>query len=111
MVECWILGAFFVAANAVGWWSIRHDKKAARARGGAIASRASPRRRIPERWLWGLAFFGGFLAMMVAMGYYRHKTRKLLFQIPFFVTAFVSTVVWAGWFSVLGCYPFAALVT
>lgn len=99
MVTCWIAGAFLAGVNLVGWWAIRHDKKAARAR----AHRSSSRQRIPERRLWALAFFGAFPAMMLAMGRYRHKTRKLAFQIPFFVTSFVSTVVWVGWLSVLGC--------
>ncbi len=108
MVECWIAWTFILAANAVGWWAIRHDKKAARSRGKGY--RSSPRRRIPERWFWAVAFFGGFVAMMVAMGRYRHKTRKLSFQIPFFVAAFVSSLVWAGWLSVLSCFPFASLL-
>ncbi len=101
MVVCWIAWSFIAGANAAGFWAIRHDKKAARARAGG--HRASGRDRIPERWLLSLAFFGGFPAMMVAMGRYRHKTRKLAFQIPLAVASIVSTLVWAGWLTVLGC--------
>lgn len=99
VVVCWILAGFLAVVNGVGWWALRHDKKAARSR----AHRSSSRRRVSERWLHGLGFFGGFPAMMLAMGRYRHKTRKLAFQVPFFVVALVSSLLWAGWLSVLGC--------
>lgn len=99
MVVCWIAWTFIAGANVAGFWAIRHDKKAARTR----AHRSSSRDRIPESWLLALAFFGGFLAMALAMGRYRHKTRKLAFQIPFAVAAIISTIVWAGWLTVLGC--------
>lgn len=108
MAACWIAWGFILLMNGVGWWAIRHDKKAARARGKGHRESRHP--RIAERWLWALAFFGGFPAMMVAMGRYRHKTRKVAFQIPFFVAAFVSSLVWAGWLSVLGCFPFGTLL-
>lgn len=99
MVVCTILWLFLAGANATGFWAIRHDKKAARSR----AHRASSRSRIPEVRLHAIAFFGGFPAMLYAMGRYRHKTRKLPFQIVLGVAALASTVAWVGWLSVLGC--------
>lgn len=98
VVVCWILAGFLVGANAAGYLAIRHDKRSARAQ-----HRANPPDRIPERWLWTIAFFGGFLGEAIAMGRHRHKTRKLSFQFVLAVASLVSTLVWAGWLSVLGC--------
>jgi uncharacterized membrane protein YsdA (DUF1294 family) len=44
--------------------------------------------------------------MIVAMHRVRHKTRKKRFLFVFFVAAFVSTIVQAGWLSVFGCIPY-----
>lgn len=92
---------FIAAANVGGYIAIRYDKRAAR-----LSGRANPPDRIPEKVLWMLATFGGWPAMLVGMHAARHKTRKKRFLFVFFVAAFVSTLVLAGWLSVLGCLPY-----
>lgn len=98
MAVCWILGGFLVGANVAGFVAVRYDKHAARAQ-----RRANPPDRIPERWLWTIGFFGGFIGEAIAMGRYRHKTRKLSFQFVLGVASLVSTMAWAGWLTMLGC--------
>lgn len=95
---------FIAAANVGGYIAMAYDKRAAR-----LSSRANPPDRIPEKVLWVLATFGGFPAMIVAMHTLRHKTRKKRFLFVFFVAAFVSTIVLAGWLSVFGCLPYELL--
>lgn len=40
-------------------------------------------RRVPEKTLWLLALFGGSLGILLGMNVFRHKTRKVAFQLPF----------------------------
>lgn len=101
MVVCWIQWGVIAAANVGGYAATSYDKKAAR-----LSSRANPPSRVPERALWALALFGGWPFMIVAMHRVRHKTRKKRFLFVFFVAAFVSTIVQAGWLSVFGCIPY-----
>lgn len=84
--------------NVVGYLVIGYDKRAARAQ-----RRANPPGRVSEHMLYMVAFFGGFVGEMMAMGRFRHKTRKRSFQFVLAVTAIVSTLVWAGWITLLGC--------
>lgn len=98
MVVCWILAGWLAAANVAGYLVVGYDKSAARR-----SHRANPPRRISENKLFGLAFFGGFAGMLAGFTRFRHKTRKKLFLALFFATALASTVVWAGWVTVLGC--------
>ena len=44
------------------------------------------RRRTPEASLHLLAFLGGWLGGLAGQKYFRHKTRKLSFQIMFWMT-------------------------
>lgn len=91
---------FIAAANIGGYFALRYDKRAAR-----LSTRANPPDRVPEKALWALAGFGGFPAMIYGMHSIRHKTRKKSFLFVFFTASFVSTIVWAGWLSVLECIP------
>lgn len=101
MVACWLLWGFVAAANVGGYLAMRYDKRAAR-----LSSRANPPDRVPEKLLWALATFGGWPLMIVAMHAHRHKTRKKRFLSVFFVAAFVSTIVLAGWLSAFACIPY-----
>lgn len=38
-------------------------------------------RRISERMLWGLALIGGSVGALAGMHFFRHKTKKVSFQV------------------------------
>ncbi len=47
--------------------------------------------RIPERTLHGLGLAGGWPGAWLAQRIFRHKTRKLRFQLTFWLTVVVNT--------------------
>lgn len=53
--------------------------------------------RIPENWLHAAELLGGWPGALVAQQVYRHKTRKLSFQIVFWVIVLVHQVAWVSW--------------
>ena len=52
-------------------------------------------RRIPERTLHVLALFGGWPGAFLGQQILRHKTRKLPFQIVYWITVAIHAGVWA----------------
>lgn len=52
-------------------------------------------RRIPERTLHVLALFGGWPGAFVGQQILRHKTRKIPFQIVYWITVAIHAGVWA----------------
>lgn len=51
-------------------------------------------RRIPERTLHLLALFGGWPGAFAGQQIFRHKTRKLPFQIAYWTTVAIHLAVW-----------------
>jgi uncharacterized membrane protein YsdA (DUF1294 family) len=70
-IEQFIIG-YFIIINAVTFLAYGLDKAQAR----------SHRFRTPEKTLWLLALIGGSPAALLAMNQFRHKTKKLSFQLP-----------------------------
>jgi len=66
-----IAAAVIAVMSLIGAIVCAVDKSAAR-RGA---------RRVPEKTLWGLAFFGGATGVWAAMLIVRHKTRKAAFAV------------------------------
>ena len=80
-----VLGIYLVA-SAVSFWVYAHDK--------AAAKRAEWRTR--ENTLHVLSLLGGWPGALVAQRWLRHKSKKLSFQIGFWVTVVVNCVG-LGW--------------
>ena len=49
------------------------------------AQAKSHRWRTPEKTLWFLALIGGSIGALLAMNQFRHKTKKLSFQLPLMI--------------------------
>ncbi|MDU9393545.1 DUF1294 domain-containing protein [Pseudomonas sp. zfem002] len=84
---------FWLPALAYGVMSLvcaglyRHDKRQAVQVG----------RRIPERLLHVAELLGGWPGALLAQQLWRHKTRKLSYQLPFWLIVLVHQVVWLDW--------------
>ncbi len=63
---------YLIIINAVTFLAYGLDKAQAR----------SHRWRTPEKTLWFLALIGGSVGALLAMNQFRHKTKKLSFQLP-----------------------------
>lgn len=50
--------------------------------------------RIPEVWLQGLALVGGWPGALVAQHLFRHKNRKVPFQLVFWAIVALHQVLW-----------------
>jgi uncharacterized membrane protein YsdA (DUF1294 family) len=76
----------YLAASVVAFVAYALDKSAA----------AAGRRRVPESTLHLLAWVGGWPGALVAQQVVRHKTRKVVFQVVFWLTvaAHVGALVW-----------------
>ncbi|MGE6488203.1 DUF1294 domain-containing protein [Paenisporosarcina sp. NPDC076898] len=85
-----ILIGFFIVMSIVAFFTMGHDKAAAKARN----------RRVPERNLWNLALFGGGVGAYLGMILYRHKTKHMSFRIGFTLLAIlqVALLIWAAQF-------------
>ena len=53
----------------------------------------SDRTRVPENVLFGIALLGGTFGLLLGMNVFRHKTRKVSFQIGFGVVMVIQAVV------------------
>lgn len=83
-----ILIGFFIVMSIVSFFTMGHDKAAAKAH----------KRRVPERTLWNLAILGGGVGAYLGMILYRHKTKHMSFRIGFTLLAIlqVALIIWAA---------------
>lgn len=83
-----ILIGFFIVMSIVSFFTMVHDKAAAKAH----------KRRVPERTLWNLAILGGGVGAYLGMILYRHKTKHMSFRIGFTLLAIlqVALIIWAA---------------
>jgi uncharacterized membrane protein YsdA (DUF1294 family)/cold shock CspA family protein len=65
--------------------------------------------RIPEHTLQVTALLGGWPGALVAQHVFRHKTRKLEFQLPFWLIVLAHQVFWLDWLLLQGRYLGAPL--
>jgi len=65
-----IIAGYAITINLIAFFFYGIDKLKAQ----------SGRRRVSEKKLWGLALIGGSLGALLAMNFFRHKTKKLSFQ-------------------------------
>lgn len=84
----------FVAVNLWTIWLVYSDKRRAR----------NDERRIPERTLLGWAAAGGLIGLFIGMRAFRHKTKKVSFQLKvgavtaLYLGAFVlGGYAWSRW--------------
>jgi uncharacterized membrane protein YsdA (DUF1294 family) len=61
---------YFALLNIITFFAYGFDKMKSRGEG----------RRTPEKTLWLLTLLGGSPAALLAMHYFRHKTKKISFQ-------------------------------
>lgn len=82
----WPLAAYglFSLASFVQYW---HDKGRARQGGW----------RTPESTLQVTALLGGWPGALLAQQVFRHKTRKLAFQLPFWLLVLAHQGFWSYW--------------
>jgi uncharacterized membrane protein YsdA (DUF1294 family) len=71
-----VIPVFYAAASSVTAIVYRLDKSAAERHA----------RRIPERTLHVMALIGGWPGALVAQRVFRHKSRKVSFQVAFWIT-------------------------
>lgn len=57
----------------------------------------SQARRTPEKTLWLLSLFGGSVGAIIGMQFFRHKTRKVSFQLILALILIVQAGIIAGW--------------
>ncbi|RRV10790.1 DUF1294 domain-containing protein [Pseudomonas sp. v388] len=79
--------ALYVAVSLLAFVLYRQDKR--RAGSGAW--------RIPEKWLHGAELLGGWPGALLAQQMYRHKTRKVSFQLMFWLIVLVHQAGWVCW--------------
>lgn len=96
-----VLGVACLAYDAQAWWPLLvypvmslvsvllywHDKAQARTQA----------RRIPEKLLHGTELFGGWPGALLAQQLFRHKTRKVPYQVTFWAIVVVHQAAWTYW--------------
>lgn len=80
----WLTGAVYLAMSAVAFFLYWRDKRQARSNGW----------RTPEKILHGVELLGGWPGALIAQQVFRHKTRKLSFQLVFWLIVLLHQVVW-----------------
>ncbi|EXX90365.1 hypothetical protein BG53_12395 [Paenibacillus darwinianus] len=88
-----LLGVYLAAVNLLLFVLMGADKRMAR----------QGRRRIPERWLFALAWLGGAAGGWIGMRLWRHKTKHRSFSAGFPILtllniALIITAFRIGWF-------------
>jgi uncharacterized membrane protein YsdA (DUF1294 family) len=77
---------WYVGVSLTAFLLYRHDKQQAGAAG----------QRIPEKWLHAVELLGGWPGALLAQQIYRHKTRKVSFQVVCWLIVLVHVAGWAG---------------
>ena len=79
-----ILGIYFIIITIVTFFSFGFDK---------MKSLRAGESRVSERTLWILTFIGGSVGALAGMKYFRHKTKKVSFQVVIAIILVVQ--IWA----------------
>ncbi|WP_145131048.1 DUF1294 domain-containing protein [Pseudomonas sp. URMO17WK12:I11] len=96
-----VLGVACLAYDAQAWWPLVmypvmslfsmllywRDKAQARTQA----------RRIPEKLLHGTELLGGWPGALLAQQLFRHKTRKVSYQVTFWAIVVVHQAAWSYW--------------
>lgn len=80
----WLPGAIYLAMSSVAFYLYWRDKRQAKTDGW----------RTPEKLLHGVELLGGWPGALIAQQALRHKTRKLSFQLVFWLIVALHQVVW-----------------
>ncbi|MHC5114511.1 MAG: DUF1294 domain-containing protein [Planctomycetota bacterium] len=83
-----VTAGWYVATSVVAVIAYGVDKRAA----------SRDRRRVPEAWLHGMELVGGWPGALLAQQVFRHKTRKLSYQVVFWTIVVLHAVGWFLWF-------------
>ncbi|MBF8778281.1 DUF1294 domain-containing protein [Pseudomonas fulva] len=83
----WLVLAGYPLASLVSLLLYWHDKRQARTQA----------RRVPERLLHASELCGGWPGALLAQQVFRHKTRKLSYQLPFWAIVLLHQGIWAGY--------------
>jgi uncharacterized membrane protein YsdA (DUF1294 family)/cold shock CspA family protein len=78
----WVFVVYLVM-SALTFWYYAHDKQQAE----------DQRYRVTERWLHQLEALGGWPGALVAQAYFRHKTKKLIYQIKFWLMVLINVML------------------
>ncbi|PCI30160.1 MAG: hypothetical protein COB67_02425 [SAR324 cluster bacterium] len=79
---------YMFVINLTTFLTFGYDKSQSRIQGSS---------RVSEKTLFSLSFIGGSLGGFIAQKYFRHKTKKLSFQVIFWVIVFfqiISLFIW-----------------
>lgn len=82
-----VCAAFYLLSSLLALMLYRHDKRQA-GQGG---------QRIAENTLHLVELLGGWPGALLAQQIYRHKTRKLSFQIVFWLIVIAHQIFWVDW--------------
>lgn len=80
----WLASAVYLGMSLLSFCLYWRDKRQARSGGW----------RTPENILHGSELFGGWPGALVAQQVFRHKTRKLSYQLVFWLIVLMHQVVW-----------------
>lgn len=80
----WWPGAIYLVMSLLAFFLYWRDKSQARSNG----------RRTPEKILHGVELLGGWPGALVAQQALRHKTRKLSFQLVFWLIVLLHQAIW-----------------
>ena len=87
-------GLAYLVVSLVAFGVYRHDKRRAQGDG----------QRTPERLLHLLELCGGWPGALLAQQVYRHKTRKVPFQVQFWLIVLLHQLFWADQLLLAGRY-------
>ncbi len=79
----------YALTSVIAFFLYGFDKRRAR-KGGC---------RIPEVWLHGFELFGGFPGAFLGQRVFHHKTRKVSFQIVFWLIVIGHAAFWVWWWT------------
>lgn len=80
----WLPAAIYLVMSVITFGLYGYDKRQARGEG----------RRTPEKLLHGLELLGGWPGALVAQQVFRHKTRKVAFQVVFWLIVLLHELFW-----------------